>query len=426
MIAARSSVAAWLVPLAVAAPGHAATPLADGPVTWVQTSFRADPNAPPSNTIEILRGGKATPLLRRRNQPAFSADGRWLLSYDEGGFGCRVWLNRVGTGRQRVVRSDCRAGYSYVWSPRGDDFVLYRATGEEENTWTTSVVHARTGATRPLGQVDTKWSPDGRRLLLGDASGARVLDLRSGHTLRMCGNGDLGNDDWSPGGWLVLVRGARTTSVCSRTGRLISRLPQLGYAWAQARGRLTRTYSVRGRDAFAVVDLRGHVRWRVGDASIPTWTTWGKVAYERGGTTAWVADVDGRHRHRIGRIPSVPASSEGPGYSDELEWSPDGRELVALRTVGDEFTSTYSFIASASRRGWHAPPANFVSYSPNGRHMILSEGYPQAPDDLWVADARGRHARRIAGVRAGDLAGGATVLIEDLQWPPAPVSPPSR
>ena len=423
MTGGRSFVAAWLVLLvAPAASGHAATPFGNGPVTWVQTTFPADPNAPPRSSIEVLRRGTATPLLRRRSLPAFSADGRWLLSQDDSATGCRLWLNRPGTGRQRVLREDCRAGFSYDWSPRGDAFVLYRQTGEDESKWTTSVVHARTGVTVPLGQVDTKWSPSGRRLLVGDASGARVLDLGSGRSSRMCGNGDLSNDDWSPAGWLVLVRGARTTAVCSRTGRLVSRLPQLDYTWAQARGRLTRTYSAHGHDAFAVVDLRGHVRWRVADASIPTWTPSGKVAYERGGTTVWTADVNGRHRHRVGRIPSVPASSEGSGYSDELRWSPDGRELVALRTVGDEFTSTTSFVASAAGRGWHEPPANFVTYSPDGRRMILSGGYPQDPSDLWVADAKGRHARRVRGVRGAD---GVTQL-EDIQWPPAPVSPPSR
>src|SRR3954451_9838517 len=65
---------------------------------WTQTVF-----------VELRRGRVRT-LLTGRDDERVSANGRWLLSRDGSrDRGCRVWLNRLGTKRERVVARGCPA-----------------------------------------------------------------------------------------------------------------------------------------------------------------------------------------------------------------------------------------------------------------------------------------------------------------------------
>src|SRR4051794_36661393 len=61
-----------------------------------------------TSNVEVLAHGQAKTLFRHRGGPLYSADGRWLLTSSEAWGGtCRVWLSRVGTGRQRRLASHC-------------------------------------------------------------------------------------------------------------------------------------------------------------------------------------------------------------------------------------------------------------------------------------------------------------------------------
>jgi hypothetical protein len=390
----------------------------NGPVMWVeeQQSPPADQEYNDSD-VKVLRHGRPATLAAHRRNLAVSANGHWMLTQDAdlAGATCAVRLTDLVANRERVLESCGEGDQNYTWAPRGE-YLTVSDSDPNSDLNEKLVVNARTGITRRLRGGSTEWSPDGRRLLVLGPRRARVLNVVTGHWSPACGRGDEG--EWSPAGRMVLVSDAesrnRSTALCTRSGRRVSRLRGVDYSWARSPSRLVHAYTTgsgaRSRDDFAVINRFGRVRWRVRNAFSPTWTSRGRLAYLRPvgdneRASLWVARSDGRARHRIGMLPA-----DFPPQQTELAWSPDGRSILAswFDTESEFHVPEDSAIASISRRGLRHLEGSFVEYSPDGRRMLL------IGDRLAIADTRGRHLHRISGAPARHH------VVQDARWPSAP------
>jgi Tol biopolymer transport system component len=85
-------------------------------------------------------------------------------------------------------------------------------------------------------------------------------------------------------------------------------------------------------------------------------------------------------------------------------WSPDGRHLVISSNLDRPESDVFTLRADGShlRQLTHVPGgggAAFASYSPSGRQIVFSSDQLRGPDfasgDLFVMHADGSHVRRI-------------------------------
>jgi Tol biopolymer transport system component len=151
-----------------------------------------------------LETGQMTPVpgvssIDWNTQLSWSPDGKFLAGTGGHGTGQIVVID-VATGEMKTIAE----GRNPSWSPKGDwiayDWTIIHPDGtgarsilERERKWMSWEVDA------PI-----VWSPDGEKLLLNqqnsDADGSRVImvDLSTGHAVRIFKNGEVVVSGWVP------------------------------------------------------------------------------------------------------------------------------------------------------------------------------------------------------------------------------------
>lgn len=152
----------------------------------------------------------------------------------------RLWTVRIDNDTPEAVTADGLSIWSYAWSPDGQQFVVYFATGSEETDWyrgQIGLVAAHGGVVRQISQLTRQafgltWSPDGSRIAY--VSGEWSDPDRGGgdvfiHTLA---DGQVRNltpgIDWSPA-WCRWFPDGRHL-LCSGSDGLASRIAILDEA----------------------------------------------------------------------------------------------------------------------------------------------------------------------------------------------------
>jgi dipeptidyl aminopeptidase/acylaminoacyl peptidase len=175
--------------------------------------------------------------------------------------------------------------------------------------WGSAIIAAQGGKPQPVGQpgaVDPTWSPDGKRLLLGEMwdwtsqrpTRIHVVDLRTGEASPVPGSQSLYSPRWSPDGRSIVALSAPATrlSVCDlATGR-----------W---------------RDLLAGDEILAY----------PNWTRDGKrIQLEKGGSIVRVRAADG-HVELVTRLDGIALIAVP--WAGWIGLAPDDSP-IALRETG--------------------------------------------------------------------------------------------
>lgn len=255
-------------------------------------------------------------------------------------------------GRNGLLATDFSCSYAND-CPDGSEvgFVTAGGTGKG-NVERGSCTDFSGGGTVGCSEAEPVWAPDGRRLAF--TSGGKLAIHRVGQR-----------------GWRTLERVVGSAPAWSPDGT------HLAYVRARhgSRGQVTDVWRVRS-------DGRGG-RLLVRDAAAPTWSSTGRLAFERfrrNGSDVYTSAGDGADARRVIAGGSQP------------DWSPDGRRLLAIRHDRAEiFTAAGAHVRSVTRGGARHPV-----FSPDGRAVIYVEhaGASEAPDDIYLVHLVGHAHRR--------------------------------
>ena len=196
------------------------------------------------------------------------------------------------------------------------------------------------------------WSPDGTRVAFsvtcsggcgseGDPyHGIRVVDLATGKDRKLV-SGELFSPslDWSPDGSQISYVADGRIHVMDADGSnrtMVSGTsePVVTASWSPDGTRFA--YASGG--ALSLIGVDGSTPTVIVPATHPglfslTWSPDGKEIAYRTGCDVWVTTADGQHQTRIAELRSiVPGARCGSdfGASEELAWSPDGRQIAVF------------------------------------------------------------------------------------------------
>jgi Tol biopolymer transport system component len=353
------------------ADGRRVLRLAVGPTdlasTWGGTAWSPDGTRLAVGTVnprsEIARGSlllvslathRTTPLLHPALgyvfEPDWSPDGRSIAFtlVDQSVGSCEptelgddvsVRVVDVATRRTRTV---ARCGWHPAWSPDGRSLAVV-------NERTVTVVDARTGRGRPVGEGSSvSWSPDSARIAVSDRGAVYVIRVavRRRHTVAA----------EEP------VRELLAGPSFSPDGKQLAIVDQPRHEYDDLD---LYTVSPEGRGVRLLVRGAGSYRG-------PRWSPdRSRLAFLRGDQVI-VADADGRHGQAFG-----PASSEA--------WSPDGQRLAVSRADGVHVLDLASHGDELV-----VPGAGGPAWSRQGRLAWSRDG------ELWTSAADGSAQLRVA------------------------------
>ena len=150
----------------------------------------------------------------------YSPDGQWItyVSFPDG----TLWRSRVNGGeRQKLTSPEIGVIFGPRWSPDGR-FILFNAWQVDRRTDDYKKIYmipAEGGAPLLLvagsfGPADASWSPDGKSIAyggasgVGDASEVRILDIDTRQTRTVPGSKVIFGPRWSPDGRYIVAQSA--------------------------------------------------------------------------------------------------------------------------------------------------------------------------------------------------------------------------
>jgi len=324
---------------------------------------------------------------------AWSPDGRWLAaSLPSGVFALRV--------EGKLVRRLGDPAFEPVWSPDSKKIALSRF---ERSSVAVSVVRVGDGRTSHIADTGPAiaWSPDGRRILLGDSSFQRFGSVSSvrpnGRGLRRlvrAGPGSvLSSVGWAQGGRRVVYRSEFQGALFTvrPDGRHLRRLTRDGGygdstpAWSPD-GRKVALARSRRPDApsslfvLSLGDRRAKLAADDDFARDPAWSPDGsRIAYSYSFYAV--------HLVRLGD--QQPIEVIGAGGTDP-SWSPQGDRIAYTGRYGGVFvTDSGRVVADGASPSW-SPDGRWLAYSgPGGIRRVHPDG---SGDGLIAAGASGSPA----------------------------------
>ncbi len=260
-----------------------------------------------------------------------------------------------------------------------------RGTSQRRTDVTGCTDDRRPPASCPLDYDSPAFSPNGRWIAFD--AGRRIGVVRTNgsglHLLPAAGK-DVGNPAWSASGKRIVFDVARTRASAS--------VRDLYVAAATGRGRATRI---------------------VRDASNPSWSVHGLLAFERPSYVlpptlqrVWVSDSSGGHAHAVSR---------GPGsrrdFSRDPDFAPGGGRLVYFSAARSRLVTVRPDGRGTRVLGAATNPAYNPAWSPDGKRLSWSWA------GIYVGNADGTHARRIAEDRMGPM-GTFSFFTSNPGWQP--------
>ena len=292
----------------------------------------------PERTLRLLDTAGGAPLLEERGHslmvPAFSADGRWLVS---GGSDGRIHLREGSSGRtERVLEGHGRAITALAFS-RDGRWLASADEGGEVRRW-----ELASGEGRTLGRHEGKvlrltFSPGGERLAsVGQDKTARVWESGSGEGRVLLGHEDtVLSVSFSPDG-TKLVTGSRDHTLrfwdleSGRSQRLDASGGGVEEVLFSPDGALVAIRSMKDpriqlRDG-RTGELRSVLRGHTGDVL--------DLAFSPDGTRLASASVDKSVMIRDLASGEARRLQGHAGYVTGVEFLPDGRTLVSSGADG--------------------------------------------------------------------------------------------
>lgn len=361
-----------------------------------------------------------------QNEPAWSPDGR-MVAYASEVSGTRdIWVQPIAGGEPiQVTRSTARE-FEPSWSSTGA--IAYRVEGPEGGIYAVQGLGGPPQRLTSFG-MQPKWSPDGRRLLFGEAEGSLgvrqrlFVVARDGraptHILQheTAGFDEVWSWGWHPDSERVSFAASRDAAgyhiftVPASGGALVETVVPAafrdedfylsGFAWA-ADGRSLILHGLRLDQTSSLwrlsVDpqsLQGQRldRLKAGGSVIerPALETGGsRVVYGRPeeSNRLWRIPLDEEGTRSAGR--GVPLTDEG-AWSDTSDLSPDGRSLVyTLRFAGSKRTELRLLDARTGESRTLASDGNdrlSVQWSRDGRRIAYMLSVPSKRTVLETAIA---------------------------------------
>ncbi|HEX3654599.1 MAG TPA: WD40 repeat domain-containing protein [Pirellulales bacterium] len=373
-------------------------------------------------TIRLWNAHTGMPLRKFKTpkgyagRVAWSPDGtRLLAAGDHSGW---LWLWTAATDAEVIVLETGQDVLSIDWSPEGDRVAASIVQGPVTVVDVSS--HKTTDA---VGEPTTphycvRWSPDGKKLLVGDVSQTMIYEIPGGkllHTLAASGYGAA----WSPDGKLLCTTnsGGAAQLWNPETAKLLKSFTTSGpdLVWRQqdqlvARGttnisgwlpgdakklfdhhvaRVLAPVWTHGKPIVVGVGTKDLSLWDVGTAkaiskleghtstiSSVSWTRDGKVlasgSYDKT-VRLWEA-ATGKQLHALG-------GHQAPVHC--VAWSPDGKTLAS----GGSDNRVLLWNAQGKEVGkleGHTKPVTHLVWSPRGN--LLASGSGDGTIRLWNAD----------------------------------------
>jgi len=342
-----------------------------------------------------------------RDDPAWSPDGRWLVSYDAAAYGVNLdVVDSAGANRHRVG--------SIRWSHRGS-LVAYtnaktRTLSIGSSDWrVTRLVEPRAGSD-PIA-----WSPDDHRLLYGSGrsggtwSGLATVDANGAHRRKILAHSVV-SASWSPDGKaLAIMDFPQHLGVMASAGGKLRRLPGTWEGWPypdwSLDGRSLIVYpaqavsSTGGFDAVQLLVTSGARRVLCKQCPAFVFSPDGQsIAFTDATNTLWLEKGDGTGKRRVAKPVFTPS------------WSPDSHSLVfsipdadgvhASVAIADATTGAVRKLTDGTHSdrplGGVSADGTFVAFE-----RFLGES---AGQELWIVGADGTGAHRIMAFGTCSLA----------------------
>jgi Tol biopolymer transport system component len=409
--------------------------LAAGLATWlVSGARRADPHLPVLASV--------TPLTHDPGSsewPTWSPDGAVFAFASNRNGNFEIYVRRVEGGQEVNVTNDPAEDYQPAFSPSGDSvaFVSTRSSrsgmikigsafGFEFRTfggdvWVAPALGGRARRVAPDGNFPA-WHPDGKRIayVSGPERHRSILEVpaEGGAPRTLVASGESVREvvrvAYSPSGaWVSLesspVEGeGEIYLVPARGGPQRLLVQGTGHAWDVSGNRiyfLTRdptggTRLLSGEVEEATGRLRGAPR------TIGLMTgILRDLAVSRDGRRLALSEVEGSMN--LTRLPLAPGGGEPAGPEEELSsgrvidrypiYSPDGKRIAfASNRLGPEQLWVMDLATRKSERV-ELPGRDFgvnlPTWTPDGRHLIVTRSLPDGSQPMWIAAADGSEAK---------------------------------